>query len=89
LYYAFHHKDDKSNIIHREQAHVNTIQKFLVGYTDRTPADILTSWLHLSDGRLDNDSELMYSFVTLYTDIVLPQLWFLVVYSCSCSWFWA
>jgi len=69
LFYAFRHKDDNGNDIHREQAHANTIQKFLGGYTDRTPADILNFWYHSPDGRLDEDSVLMYSITTPYTDI--------------------
>ena len=43
LFYAFRYKDNNGNDIHCEQAHANTIQKFLSLYTDtcRTPADIL------------------------------------------------
>ena len=37
LYYAFRHKDNNGDDIHHKQAHANTIQKFLSGYTDRTP----------------------------------------------------
>ena len=41
LFYAFRHKDDEAEDIHREQAHANTVQKFLAGYTEHTPAEIL------------------------------------------------
>jgi hypothetical protein len=60
LFYAFCHKDDEGEDIHREQAHANTVQKFLAGYTEHTPAEILNSWFHSSHGRLDDDSELMF-----------------------------
>jgi hypothetical protein len=65
LFYAFRHKDDKGEDIHRGQAHANTVQKFLAGYTEHTPAEILNSWFHSSDGRLDDDSELMNSLAFL------------------------
>jgi len=35
LFYAFCHKDDEEDI-HCEQAHANTVQKFLAGYTEHT-----------------------------------------------------
>ena len=60
LFYAFCHKDDEGEDIHCKQAHTNTVQKFLAGYTEHTPAEILNSWFHSSHGRLDDDSELMF-----------------------------
>ena len=69
LFYVFRHKDDNGKDIHHEQAYTNMIQKFLGGYTDRTPADILNFWFHLPDSRLDEDSDLMYSVTTPYTNI--------------------
>jgi hypothetical protein len=69
LFYAFRHKDENGKDIHREQAHANRVQKFLAGYTDRTPADILNFWFHSPDGRLDEESVLMYSVTTPYMHI--------------------
>ena len=65
LFYAFRHKDDKGEDIHCGQAHANTVQKFLAGYTEHTLAEILNSWFHSSDGRLDDDSELIDSLAFL------------------------
>ena len=60
LFYAFRREDDEGEDIHCEQAHANTVQKFLARYTEHTPAEILNSWFHSSHGRLDDDSELMF-----------------------------
>ena len=34
-----------------------------------SPADIINSWIHTKDGRLDRDSELMFSITTPFTEI--------------------
>ena len=69
LFYAFWHKDENGKDIHWEQAHTNIVQKFLAGYTDRTPADILNFWFHSPDGCLNEESVLMYSVTTPYMHI--------------------
>jgi len=42
LFYAFRHKDNEGEDIHCKQAHANTVQKFLAGYTEHTPAEFST-----------------------------------------------
>jgi hypothetical protein len=69
LFHAFRHKDENGKDIHREQAYTNRIQKFLAGYTDRMPANILNFWFHSPDGHLDEESVLMYLVITPYMHI--------------------
>ena len=69
LFYVFRHKGDDGKDIHRRKAHANTVQKFLAGNTRYTPADILMSWFHTPDGRLDRESDLMYSVLIPYSNI--------------------
>jgi len=68
LYFVFRHEDAEGEEIHCKQAHGNMVQKFLAGNCIHTPAQILHSWYHSKDGRLE-DSTLMFSTTTPYTEI--------------------
>src|SRR5882762_10920994 len=68
-YYAFRHLDDHGKPVQRTHQHAVTIQKFLAGNMKYSPADIINSWIHTKDGRLDRDSELMFSITTPFTEI--------------------
>jgi len=41
----------------------------LSGVTHYSPCDIIKAWLHSPDGRLDRESDLMYSTTTPYAEI--------------------
>jgi hypothetical protein len=68
LYFVFRREDTEGQDIHREQAHGNMVQKFLAGNCTHTPAQILHSWYHSKDGRIE-DPTLMFSTTTPYTKI--------------------
>ena len=69
LYYAFRNKDSEGNDVHRDQSHGNIVQGFLAGHTRYTPAYIINFWFCHQDGRLDQNSALMYSTTVPYTEI--------------------
>ena len=69
IYYLFTHVDSKGDPIRRSQQHGAAVQKFLAGHMKYAPADIIHAWLHSKDGRLDRDSDLMFSLDTAYTEI--------------------
>jgi hypothetical protein len=68
-YYAFWHQDDHGKPVQWTHQHAVTIQKFLAGNMKYSPADIINSWIHMKDGCLDRDSELMFSITTPFTEI--------------------
>ena len=68
MYFFFRHEDAEGEEIHREQVHGNMVQKFPAGNCIHMPAQILHSWYHSKDGRLE-DSTLMFSTTTPYTEI--------------------
>jgi len=69
LYYTFRNKDSKGKAINRDHSHASTVQKFLTGQTRYNPAHIINFWFCHPDGRLEQQSDLMYSTTVPYTEI--------------------
>ena len=76
LFHVFLDRDGEGKLINREHSHANIVQAFLSGRTSHTPGEILEIWWHHKDGRLDRDSDLMYSTSTPFSEIkpVRPAL---------------
>ena len=70
-FFIFRHKDADGKEISRTHTHTAAVHKFLAGQTDYALTDILASWFHSLDGRLDEtkNSTLMYSVTIPYKNI--------------------
>ena len=69
IYYLFTHVDSKRDPIWWSQQHGAAVQTFLAGHMKYAPMDIIHSWLHSKNRRLDCDLDLMFLLDTAYTEI--------------------
>ena len=73
FYYAFRSHKDDGTAIERSHSHATTIHRFLPGSSRYKPCHLIDAWIRSPDGRLERDSEDMFSITKPFMEIHLVR----------------